>query len=204
MRNALSLSLAIVGASLLFSASCRADEDGFFCTARGYLAYNLRGGITPGVTGHVLKVVRFDSKRGVYLAGQVMLQDFQVHRMICTQDRIDVSGYANVFKQYAITIAGPAGPQIVGFSEDPRRRFNPQKDGPEPRCFCAGQPGVEKIRLEGDDSSHGYQLVLTHTTKSWQGAIQHRNRAEIIITAPSGGRPQRLVLYDERSLETID
>ena len=56
-----------------FCVPSRADSDGSFCTSRGYIAYELRNGITPGVAGHVLKVVRFEPKRGIYGAGEVTL-----------------------------------------------------------------------------------------------------------------------------------
>ena len=58
---------------LALSVPSCADSDGSFCTSRGYIAYELRNGITPGVAGHVLKVVRFEPKRGIYSAGDVTL-----------------------------------------------------------------------------------------------------------------------------------
>jgi hypothetical protein len=135
MRSRFSIPAAVLAVVLLLSASCCADEDGFFCTGRGYLAYNLRSGITPDVIGHVLKIVRFESKRGIYFAGQVSLQDFQVHRMVCNQDYIEISGYGNSFKKYTIAISGTPGPQIAEFIEDAVGRFDPSKDGPEPLWF---------------------------------------------------------------------
>jgi len=50
----------------------------------------MRGAITPGVAGHVLRVVRFEPERGIYIAGEVTLEDFQVHRMMCDQDRVTI------------------------------------------------------------------------------------------------------------------
>lgn len=81
---------------LAFSVPSRADSDGYFCASKGYLAYELREGITPGVVGHVLKVVRFDPQRGIRSAGGVTLQDLQVHRMTCGEDRIEIAGFGTV------------------------------------------------------------------------------------------------------------
>src|SRR6266853_186069 len=78
--------LTFLAVALAFCSPSRADNDGSFCTSKGYIAYELRNGITPGVAGHVLKVVRFEPQRGTYVAGEVPLQDFQVHRMTCSHD----------------------------------------------------------------------------------------------------------------------
>ena len=56
-----------------------AGEDAYFCNYKGYFAYETHEGVTPGVVGHVLRVVRFESKRGIYLAGEVTLPEFTVY-----------------------------------------------------------------------------------------------------------------------------
>src|SRR5439155_19504572 len=96
--------LVFLAIAFALSVPSRADEDGSFCTYRGYLAYELRNGITPGVTAHVLKVARFGPERGMYMAGEVTLQDFQVHRMICSQDRVEISGWGNIYRKYIIDV----------------------------------------------------------------------------------------------------
>lgn len=202
MRHTFAI-VVVLGAYLLLSAPCRADEDGFFCTSKGYLAYNLRGGSTPSIAGHIVMVVRFDSKR-VYFAGKVNLQDFQVHRMKCEPDRIEISGYGNTFKQYEIKISGPQGPRITDFIQDPARHFDPKKDGPEPLWFSLAQPGTQVVPLDSDGSGARYKLLLNHKAKTVKGAVKHRNSAEIVRASPDGKTLQRLVLYVGRSVETID
>jgi hypothetical protein len=73
------LALAIIFAAL----SAYAEEDGAFCVSEGYLAYELLSGLTSGVNGHVVKVVKFGPEQGIYAAGEVTLQGFQVHEMTC-------------------------------------------------------------------------------------------------------------------------
>jgi len=44
--------------------------------------FELRSFHTPGLEGvHVSRIVRFGPDRGIYAAGEVMMQDFQVHEM---------------------------------------------------------------------------------------------------------------------------
>ena len=106
--------LAFLAVVLAFSAPSHADSDGDFCTSKGYLAYELREGITPGVVGHVLRVVRFEPKRGIYLATEVTLLDFEVYHLICSEDRIEISGWRNVFTKYVIEIAGLGEVRTLG------------------------------------------------------------------------------------------
>jgi len=88
--------------TLTLSGSARGDSDGNFCTSNGYVAYELREGITTGVRGHVLKVVRVEPNRDIYTAGEVTLLDFEVYHLICSQYHIEISGWQNVFTKYMI------------------------------------------------------------------------------------------------------
>jgi hypothetical protein len=181
---------------------CRADSDGFFCATKGYVAFNLREGLSSGVKGHVLRIARFEPGRGIYIAGEVALQDFQVHHMTCGADKIEISGWGSVFKQYVIDIGSAANPHIADFSEDPARRFDPSKEGPEPSDFVYG-PG-RTIALESSDPGHNYKLVLSRSEKRVEGGIEHRSTAEVFQLEASGSVTQRVVLYRGHYLETID
>jgi len=194
--------LTLFAMAFAFCLPSRADSDGSFCTSRGYLAYELRNGITPGVSGHVLKVLRFEPKRGIYSAGEVALQDFQVHRMTCGQDRVEISGWGNMFKKYTIDIAGQEKLNVIDYTEDPTRRFDAAKDGPEPLQFGYAQPGPRA--LESLDPDHKYTLLLGASEKTVEGGVEHHRKAELIQTAPQGTVSQRFVLYESEFLETID
>ena len=194
--------LTFLSVAVAFCLSSRADEDGSFCTSRGYLAYELRNGITPGVAGHVLKVVRFGPERGIYVADEITLQDFQVHRMDCGQDRVEISGWARVFKKYTIDIAGEEKLRVVDYTEDSTRRFDPSKDGPEAPKFAYAPHGP--IALESLDPHHKYTLMLSALEKNVEGGVEHHSKAELIQTDAQGTVSQRLVLYQSELLETID
>jgi hypothetical protein len=137
--------LLFIAVALAFCVPSRADEDGSFCTSRGYLAYELRNGITPSIAAHVLKVVRFEPKRGIFTPGEVTLQDFQVHRMTCGPDRVEISGWGNIYKKYRIDIAAQDKLSVVEYTEDPTRRFDSSKDGPEAPKFAYAQPGLLRL-----------------------------------------------------------
>jgi len=124
MKRQTTFVLTFLAVVLVFSVPSRADSDGYFCASKGYLAYELREGITPGVVGHALRVVRFGPKRGIYLASEVPLLDFEVYHFICSEDRIEISGWRNVFTKYVIEISGPGEVRSLGPTEYPGRQWN--------------------------------------------------------------------------------
>jgi hypothetical protein len=185
-----------------FCVPSLADSDGSFCISRGYIAYELRNGITPGVPGHVLKVVRFEPKRGIHSAGETTLQDFQVHRMTCGQDRVEISGWGNIFKKYTIDSAEQEKLHIIEYTEDPARQFDASKDEPEPAHLGDAQPGP--LALESLDPDHKYTLLLSARENPVEGGVKHYRKAELVQTDPQGIVSERLVLYENEFLETID
>jgi hypothetical protein len=82
---------------IAFAIPSHATSDAHFCTSKGYLPYETHDGDAPGVVGHVLRVVRFEPKRGIYLAGEVTLLEFTVYHLMCSEDRIEISGWRDVF-----------------------------------------------------------------------------------------------------------
>src|SRR5215469_2096607 len=100
IRSVLSL-IALLGC---LSCVAAADEDGAFCSAKGYLAYELRPVSAYGVPEHVLHVVRFDAESGIYEVGKVKLNSFQVHGFICGSDGIEIAGWGKGFERYMIAV----------------------------------------------------------------------------------------------------
>lgn len=203
MRTPAGILMLVAGALLLGPPLVRADEDGAFCTAKGYLAYNLREGITPGTTGHRLRVVRFEPGRGIFAAGEVTLEDFQAHGMTCDQDHVKMYGWGMIFQQYVIETRDPHNVHVVEHAADAARKFDPAKDGPEPHwLWDEKQPAV--LPLESLDPDHKYQVVFSHSEKSVEGGIEHYRKAELVQVNSQGKASQRLVLYKNIFLETID
>jgi hypothetical protein len=143
------------------SVPSHADNDGYFCASKGYLAYELREGITLGAVGHELRVVRFDPQHGIRNAGAVKLQDFQVHVLKCSEDNVEIAGYGGnpPLTKCVIRIGGPQNdPKILECNDNPAVH-DWRTVGPEPRNL--GQYArVKSIPLESPDPDHQYQLVF--------------------------------------------
>jgi hypothetical protein len=70
-----------------------ADSDSFYCTGKGYIAFDLRSFLHTDLEApHVLRLFRFESERGIYKAAEWPMEDFQIHTMRCARDRIVVAG----------------------------------------------------------------------------------------------------------------
>jgi hypothetical protein len=195
--------LLLITLALVFPAQSRADSDGYFCTSKGYLAYELREGLTPGAVGHVLKVVRFDTDRGIYFAGQVTLQDFQPHGLTCSPNRIEIFGWAKVFTKYAIETTEPENVRIVETTEEPARQFDYHTEGPEPANLGRwSTPG--RIPLVSQDSGHRYELVLTRWSKQTEDGVESHCKAEIVRVDSQGAEVQRLTLVELQNIDSTD
>lgn len=208
MKHQTAFVLTFLAVVLVFSVPSRADSDGYFCTSKGYLAYELREGITPGVVGHELKVVRFEPQRGIHTAGGATLRDFQVHTMTCGGQSIEITGYGTVpsgdppLTKCVIEIASPRKDvSIVECTEDPTLQHDWRKEGPAPPNLGRwGRTG--SIPLESLDPDHKYQLLLNFSSKkvgenSWE---VHR-KTELIQVDTQGSVSQRFVVYETRIVE---
>ena len=122
--------------------------------------------------------------------------------MTCSQDRIEISGWGSIFKKYTIDIANQHKLKVIDFTEDPTRRFDASKEGPEPSNFGFAPPG--RLALESLDPDHKYTLLLSNSDRTVKGGVKHHRKAELTQTNPQGSVSQRLVLYESELLETID
>jgi hypothetical protein len=176
--------------SLFSVAPALADSDSFYCTGKGYVAFDLRSFITEGLNStHVLRVFRFDAEHGIYKAYEWPMKDFQVHAMSCTRDHIVVAGSEDA--RYAFDIAG-------------LKKRETKADGDDDVALSEkGQlgwsvPGVKT--LESSDSEHKYQLVFSNSTKG----SEVTGRAELLQIDPCQKVSQRVLLYERRYTEPPD
>ena len=199
---------ALIAIALVSCIPSRADGDS--CAFKGHLAYDVREGITPGVTGHVLKVVRFEPQMGIHGAGEVGLPEFQVHWMTCTLDRVELSGYGIVsagdapLTKCTVEIASSQKLSVPQCVEDPEGTYDYQtKRGPVPPNL--GQEGSSGlIPLDSEDLDHKYQLLITRSsTKVKKNSWDVHHKTEIIQTALEGKISQRLVIYETRITQSI-
>jgi|SRR5579864_902581 len=194
--------LVIILITVVFACaeSSFADSDGYYCTSAGYLAYELREGLTPGIKGHVLRVVRYEAGRGIYSAGEVILKDFQVHSINCSAGRVEISGWDRVFIAYVVEISPPTGLRIAEHSDDSARQFDYRKDPPEPPNL-ARYARLETVKLDSSDADHSYDLVGTRTTTQVKGdesspAWETHYHTELVQRDRKGTILQRVVLFD--------
>ena len=188
-------------AAALIAIPASSDSDGSFCLAKGYLAYEVQAHVTPDAKGHILKVVRFDARQGIYPAGEKVIEDFIVHKMVCGQDQIEISGWSRFYERYLIDIKDPKNVHVIEHSEDPSRKFDPSKDGREPRVLW-DEHGPASFSLESVDPDHRYELVITRWDKEVEGGFEHHSKAEVTRLDLQGKVLQGVLSYENTSLES--
>jgi hypothetical protein len=202
VKHRLLFRLAFLTVVLASSVSARADIDGYFCTSKGYVAYELREGITPSIVGHVLRVVRVEPDRGIYVAGEVTLLDFEVYHLTCAQDHIEISGWRKVFTKYIVDIEPSREMKVVGPTEYPDLQWSAAaKDGPKPQSLSLFGPKVEPLPVQSLDAEHNYQLLRNLSGQQVKEGWQRHSRSELVQLDKNGSVSQRFVLYERRDVE---
>jgi hypothetical protein len=205
--------LALIALLSLLSCAAAADTDGAFCTAKGYLAYEVRPANAYGVPEHVLHVIRFDAENGIYEAGQVKLDSFQVHGLTCGADRVEISGWGAGFESYSIAVPPPGTKAVAGGSgasalqvldhhSDAQAKFDPAKDTPEPRWFWHEPLGSYALESVGGDDQ--YFLVIRGSDKAARDEIAHNRIATVVEKKQGGSILHSLRVYRHARMETID
>jgi hypothetical protein len=166
-----------------------ADSDSFYCTGKGYIAFDLRSFIHPGLNSpHVLRLFRFDAEHGIFKGGEWPMKDFQIHAMWCTRDRIVVAGTEDA--RYVFDISG---------HED----RSPSTVDDKNVASLEGQLGwsIAGVKaLESSDPQHEYQLVLSSSTKDSEVTCT----AELLRIDSHQKVSQRVLLYERRYTEAAD
>jgi hypothetical protein len=213
MKHSASI-ICLAAALSFFSAPVYADEDGAFCSAKGYLAYELRPVNAYGVRGHVLRLIRFGSQRGIYVAGEAKLNSFQTHMLVCGADGIEMAGWGAGFERYSVGVTEEPAMEkgaasvararlpILDHQADPRAKFDPTKESLEPRWLWHEPPG--SYELDSADPDHQYFLVISGPDKRARGEVRHQRTATLIQKDRHGTLSGRLVLYRHTDVETID
>jgi len=194
--------LTLLLVSLASAKESRAGDDVYFCTSKGYLAYETQKGVTPGVVRHVLRVVRFELNRGIYLAAEVTLPEFTVYHFICSEDRIEIAGWRKVYTTYLIEIAKSGELGSVGPTEYPGLSWSvAAKDGPAPSDLGIFGPRVAPLPLESLDPEHEYQLLRNLSGRQGKEGWEWHNKSELVQLDARGTVLQRFVLYESRTVE---
>jgi len=195
------MSAAVAAAILTLSVASpsRADSDGYYCVGSDYLAYQLRAGLSTGaVSGHVLRVVRFGPD-GIQFAGEVALEDFQPHKMVCGDKEVHIGGWSTRPVEYVVDISAPSGPRIAHVVSDPQRAS--QRTSLK---NLGGWARSGSVVLPSSDRSHAFQLVVHESEERAGGEILHHKRSELLMIDADGQVVQRLALFEGHIVETID
>lgn len=205
------ITLAGLFVMFLLSSPLHADSDGFYCTSKGYFAYDLRAAIRrildPDGSSlsapHVLRIVRLS--QGIREAGEVGMKDFQVHELTCDSDRVTISGYDKGWLKYVVDISQPGQLRIIEHTEETIEQHPFVSGGKGPDQIIGLRPG-QVVTLSSSDQQDTYQLVFVRSQKvinvgTNQRGIESDNRAELRGLDSHGTILQRLQFYHDRSEE---
>lgn len=153
--------------------------------------------MTPNLPApHVLKVIRFEPGRGIYEAGALQMEKFDVRAMTCDGASIEVSGEGEGFyEKYMFDISDPQNtPRITQHIHDSKLRFDPKKEGPAPDGNL-GIPARGMTLLESSDAEHRYKLALSAHEVSGDCYTTY-SKAELLQIDSHENVLQSVVLYE--------
>lgn len=190
--------VAFTSLCCLLTPIARADSDGYYCVGPGYIAYQLRAALTSGTSGHTLRIVRYGAD-GIRLAGEVTLEDFQPHRMICGESEVRIGGFSSRPVEYVVDVSSDSGPRITHVVS------NPQMAGQRTALKNLGAWAPNGMfALPSSDQGSAFHLVTTETEERVGGELLHHKRTELVMSDRQGNVLQRLELFNGQLVETID
>jgi len=185
---------------LALTSAAQADEDGFFCVADGYIAYQTRDW-SHSEMKHTLNLVFVGRTDGMSEPASVTLEDFQVHGMKCDAQKVVIVGWDAV---YEIAFSDQQPPRVVSKSPFQRSKI--------PATFRAESLSLmresRQVAIPSGRSDRRYELRIDYrrveSAASLDGLIHHRNTATL-VEMDATGRPllERQVYASDRE-ETID
>ena len=187
------LTTSVILASLFSPATARANDDGFYCIGRGYLAFETRVSQRP--TKHLLHIVQFSDARGIVSLPPVPLEDVQVHAMRCDTTTVELEAWTT---GYSVDISNPDRPLITSRPIDRKRP-------PTPTPKLQSRDTV--IDLEGGAFAGEFQLIISRVSRRYEGGFEHFAFTHLIRREPGrvGARIlSSATLFEDVRLETID
>lgn len=185
------LHVIVVAMCLLSADVAFADSDAYYCTARGYLAFETR--LSTGK--HELHIVRFGAA-GITAAAPVALDDFQVHGMTCRAGQIEIQGWD---RTYTVDIGAAAKPVVTSRAA----AFKPSGSRTPANLGHLAKPQV--IDLEADGANR-FQLVIARAEKPLQGGIEHHTTTRLLQRSsihPGSGIASSRQLFESVFLEIV-
>jgi hypothetical protein len=179
--------------SLFAASAALADSDSYFCSATGYLAYELREWSAPEKR-HVLKIVSVGGPDGISEPGTVPLEDFQLHGMKCEPERIVLLGWD---KKYTLML-----PALRIVSVESRQAGGAPKDYLVERL--SGMRRTRSIDIASLNAERRYQLRIAYReNRIGSGLIRHETSSMLIERDAAGKVLRRRLIHEAVAQETI-
>lgn len=156
---------------LLLPTVTRADSDGYYCTGRGYLAWETR----LDQPGHQLHIVRFSRDAGLVRLAPVALEDFQVHGMTCGDASVELTGGGKV---HSVDFSHAARPVVSTRAASPT-------SAPQLNLGHWSREGVTD--LESDAAPGEFQLVISKASRPVSGGVDHYTVTQVVRRDPAAG-----------------
>ena len=184
----------------IFVSSAAADSDGYFCNAKGYIAYQFNG-ISVSTPGHTLHIIYLGGENGINPPIEFKLDDFQPHGMKCGEDTIEILGWDKIYiiehskgrvPALSKTVNTPKGKHVEGFTSGNLGYWSHEK----------------QILLSSNDPQHLYELLIQKNSqseiKNGYGIIHHRTKTEIVQKNLDNYIVKRFHVFQGTFQETID
>lgn len=196
-RRRSSFRLLLLVCSTGLAGSSTADSDGYYCAGEGYLAYQLRSALTPGVSGpQVLRVVRY-SADGITLAGEIVLPDFQPHKLTCGNQEVRIGGWTGRPVEYVVDTSDV--PKLAIEVSNPSQALQ----GSVMRNLGAwAQPGT--VPLPSGEKGFSCRLVITSRVENTGAGLLHHIRTVVEVLNSEGSVTNSMELYAGTREETVD
>ena len=181
-----------------------ADSDAYFCVGSDYLAMEFRSFNTPGLAGpHVVKILHFEQYGEPRWAGEVIVEDFQPHRMVCQSQTVVLEGAGNPGRgwvSYTIALGATGGPGITSVRNDPAHVSIPAGDLPNLGNWA--RPGIIPLHIE--NILRHFQLRVTEMSFREERQFRHDKRTRLEEVDDNGRIIRSMPITEGTSYESID
>jgi hypothetical protein len=153
----------------------------------------------------VLRIARFDSASGPRWTGEISVEDFQTHTLVCGAQTIifeGIGGRARGLVSYTIHVDSAGAPSVSAQSNDPHYAFRELPLAPMNIGNWA-RAGVFQLPSRGGFPR--FQLHVTETTRRVSaGELRHEMKTTLEEIDATGKVQRSLTINEGNRIETID
>lgn len=185
---------------LLQACPVLADSDGYYCTGRGYLAYQFNGSAASS-EGQTLYLQKLDPEKGISEPRQIRLEPFQVQGMRCLDEMVDLLAWDRI---YRIDLNDEKSPRIGKVEPQPEDSIFPDFTS-ENLGRWAFAPNIIPLKTRGGRFS--FELVIEPSTDpatdNGRQGIRHHVRS-FVRQKDAGGAVLEWQIFSGNHEETAD